>query len=401
MKQSCSIDGRLDRGVSRRALFARWKRRWPFLIWLLACACAVYLYVAAPQQDGSIGVRGKVESDAASISAVETAGIKLIHVSEGQTVKKGEVLVEMDTSLIEHGITADIVDATRIEIGFGDTHQDVLQAVSQRLDAIAAMETDIALCRQEWTREQAELDSLRDEQQLRDQIHKQGVIDELTRRELLPQIANLEKAMSEYPTRMKMLSCQLDIAKTYYTNIMKWLGAEKDEAISDAIQRRLNERSVLQTLETAKDQARLYREAYTLRSPRDGIVSAVYFAPGDVVTAGLPIMRISSKMPTHITAYMDEANTTRLLMGARVEVRSASRQQRSCPTAIVEGVSHEIRQVGYDTIAGRQMPFFARTARLRIEGEHGLIGGEAVLLVSLSTHSLAGIMKVLGLGDTL
>lgn len=384
-------------GVSRRRIFvSRWKQRWPALIWLLACAAAAVLYHAAPQNDSSSGIRGLVDSEAMTISPVETASIKSIHAAIGQKVKKGDLLVEMNTSLIDHGITADIVDAIRIEIGFGDTHQDVLQAVSQRLDAIAAVEADIALCRQEWEREKAELEALNAEQQLRDQLHKQGLIDELTRRELLPQITNFEKAMSEYPKRMATLDGQLVIARTYYSNIMNWLGAEKDETISAAIQRRLNEGSVLKTLETSKDQAVLYRDAYSLRAPADGTVSALFFKQGDVVTAGLPIVRISSDKPTHVTAYMNDTEARNLEIGTRVEVQPVARRLAANPTAVVEGLSQEIRQVGYEVVAGRQMPVMARTARLRIDGTHDFLGGETVLLKAPRSLSLSVILKTMG-----
>lgn len=368
------------RVVNGHARWLRWKNRWPALVWAGGCLTAAGLYLSDPTQ-GGFSMRGMVEADAVSVAPVEAARVKSIRVTEGQAVKAGDVLVEMDTALIEHGVAADQIDIVRIETAFGDTHQDVLQAVSQRRDAIAAVETDIATCRQEWEREKSELAALRQEQARRDGLRKRSLIEEMVRTELLPEIANLEKAVEQYPVRMATLEKQLDEARTYHDHIMAWLGAKGDEPISIAIQRRMNEGEVGRLLRTAGNLAELHRQAYILRAPRDGLVSSIAFKPGDVVLAGVPILRVVSKSPNFITAFLSEADAAALQVGATVKAQSATRPSCALVQTVVVTLGPEIHVAGYElSFTGREVPVRARKARLSIQDSHELIAGESVWL---------------------
>ncbi len=371
----------------------RWKTRWPLLVWIAAALAAGWLYVRYPDATGVRAIRGVVEAEAVSVSPVETARVRAIRVTEGQAVLPGELLVEMDAALLEHDITTAVIDAMRIETAFGDTHQDVLQAVSQRLDSIAAIELDIALCRQEWQRESAELEGLRAEQTRRDDLRRRGLADETTRAELLPQIAALQAAVEAYPARITTLERQLSEARQYHGDMMEWLGTREEESISTAIARRLNQREVSQLLETAKTQASNHRSAFLLRAPGTGVVSRVMYREGDVVVAGMPLVRIVTAQPRHVTAFLDEVQAAALAPGSRVRVTSALRSRGGSAVAVVDRVGPEIHTTAYQTsISGRQMAWRARRARLTFEGGHSLLAGEMVVI----QESVPGILDALG-----
>lgn len=374
-------DARYRRTVRRRLWWSRLASRWPFLVWLLACGGVAALYLRFPTPDSTYVVKGMVDAEAVSVSPVETARIESVAVRPGQRVQAGDLLVTMDPSLIAHGVTADVIDMISIRTAFGDTHQDVLQAVSQRLDAIAAVEVEIGQCRQDWAREEAELKALSQEQARRDALRGQGLLDELVRVELLPAIANLERAVAEYPKRMRTLERQLNDAQEYYRNIVEWLGQGEGEPVSEAIQRRLKEPEIMAILDTAEQQARLHREAYELRAPIDGVVSVVNYRPGDVVVAGVPLLRISVEHPTRIVGFLSDSQVAGLGVGDRVSVRSANRVLDGEVAATLTDLSHEIDATAYQLdSSGRPIPLRARRAYFEIDGHHLLVGGEVVYL---------------------
>lgn len=367
--------------VRARGHRTRWSERWAWLVWTGVIAATGLLYLNNPDGQYTGRLRGLVEAETVNIGPVETAAIKSVLVREGARVRAGDLLVEMDTALIEHGITADIVDTIRIRSAFGDTHQDMLQSTAQRRDAIAALELEVATCEQEWRREAAELAALEEEQKRRDAMRSRNLVDETFRTELLPAKANLEKAVAEYPKRMVLLQRQLETARKDEREVIAWLGAKENESESDAVRRRLHEDAVEDRLKAAESQAGLHREAYMLRAPKDGLVSAILFRPGDVVAAGLPILRLVDERPAHITAYLNENQAGQLPVGAEVLVRSANRRPASTARAVVRGAGHEIHIIAYSAdLAGRQAAMRGQRVRLAIDGPHEFFGGETVYL---------------------
>lgn len=374
-----------DRTYSRRVAthrrWLRWKTRWPLLVWLAAVAAASWMYLRFPDAAAGRSIRGVVDAEAVSVSPVETARVKSIRVAEGQTVIPGDLLAEMDAALLDHDITVALIDAMRIETAFGDTHQDVLQAVSQRLDSIAAIELEIAICRQERERERAELEGLRAEQSRRDEMRKTGLADETMRAELLPQIASLQAAVDAYPLRLATLERQLAEARRYHDNMMSWLGSSSNETVSAAIDRRLRQQEVARLLEKARTQAGNLRDAFLLRAPGTGIVSRLMYREGDVVVAGMPFIRIVAPHPRHVTAFLDEAQASAMVVGGRMRVSSALRTRTDAAMAVVERLGPEVHTTAYQTsISGRQMAWRARRARLALDPGHSFLTGETVLI---------------------
>jgi len=381
MMAAVMTNAKYRRTVRHRLWWSRLLSRWPLLVWLLACAVVATLYLRFPTPDSTHVVKGMVDAEAVSVSPVETARIESVAVKAGQRVRAGDLLVTMDPALIAHGVTADVIDMISIRTAFGDTHQDVLQAVSQRLDAIAAVEVEIGQCRQDWAREEAELKALRQEQSRRDALREEGLLDELVRVELLPAIANLDRAVEEYPKRMLTLDRQLKDAQDYYRNIVDWLGQAEGEPVSVAIQRRLKEQEIMGILDTAEQQAKLHGDAYELRSPIDGVVSVVNYRAGDVVVAGVPLLRISVERPSRIIGFLSDSQLAGLTLGDRVSVKSASRVMQGEVGATLTDLSQEIDATAYQLDSmGRPIPMRARRAYFQIDGEHLLVGGEVVYL---------------------
>ena len=373
----------------------RFRDCWTFLVWLGACFLAYWLYLETPQTDSSWSIRGIIDAGGVSLAPVETARIQKIYVKEGQQVRRGDLLVAMDTSLIAHGVSADLLDAIRIESAFGDTHQDVLQAVSQRLDAIVSLEANIATCKQDWEREKGQLNALKEEQIRREALYADRVIDDLTRLQLLPQIAALEKAGVLYPQRMDMYEKQLVQARKYYRNIMDWLGAVDDQPVSEAIRRRLNEDQVHVLLNQARAEALLVKEAYKIVAPQDGTVSQVLGREGEVIAADIPILRIVGNVPDRIIAYLAETQVGRVHVGEQLLVQSVYRNNPEKVTATVESVSSEVSASSFViSTTGRQVPVRAQRAILRIRDTHPFVGGETVFLRAPQNGLMSILSKI-------
>ena len=381
MNNGAAQQGRFTAHRHWRVRWSRLKLHWPVLVWVAACLAAFWLYHSNPATFSEKGIKGVVDAETVSLASVEVARIRAIRAAAGQTVKRGDVLVEMDTSMIARDVTADLLDAITIDTAFGDTHQDILQAVSQRLDAIAAIESDLALCQQEYEREKAELAALEAEQSRRQQLHRDRLIDELTSNELQPSVQALRKAVRLYPERLATFGRQLESARTSYRHIADWLAYREGDSISQAVSRHLDEEKVRSIIERVKSEASLRAEAYQLRAPRDGVVADVLRREGDVVGPELPIIRMVTAAPVRITAYVEEARLLDLRIGEQVDVVSMFRRNDTPIKATVRSVSTDIGASAYVISGtGRPLPLRARRAMLVIDGTHDLLGGEYVYL---------------------
>jgi len=90
-----------------------WKRlpnRWPFLIWVGAVVLAVFLFSRGGQMGG---MTGSVRSSRQIIAPLEDSRIKAIHVELGQEVRKGDLLVEMDTTVLDAEMAVEQLQAER------------------------------------------------------------------------------------------------------------------------------------------------------------------------------------------------------------------------------------------------------------------------------------------------
>lgn len=364
-----------------RVRWSRLKLRWPFLVWMGACLAAFWLYSKNPASFQEAGVRGVVDAETVSLASVEVARIQKIKVVPGQHVARGEVMVEMDTAMIARDVTADLLDAITIDTAFGDTHQDLLQAVSQRLDAIADIETELALCKQDFEREKAELDALEAEQERRNKLFRDHIIDEITCNELQPALHALERAVRLYPARVATFEKQLQTAQTSYRHIATWLDYHDGESLSTAIGRHLDEDRVATVIEKVKTEATLRSDAYVLRAPKDGIVADVLRQEGDVVGPELPIVRLVAPSPSRIKAYLDESQMLDMRIGQRVIVSSMHRKMKVPITATVLSLATDVNAAAYVMSAnGKPLPLRARRAVLSIDGPHDLLGGESIFL---------------------
>lgn len=381
MNKGAAQQGRF---IPRRHWRVRWSRLklyWPVLVWFAACVAAFWLYHSNPATFSETGIKGVVDAETVSLAPVEVARIRTIHATAGQAVKHGDVLVEMDTSLIARDVTADLLDAITIDTAFGDTHQDILQAVSQRLDAIAAIESDLALCQQEFEREKAELTALETEQARRQELHRDHLVDEITSNELQPSVQALRKAVSFYPERLATFRRQLEAARTSYRHIADWLAYREGDSISQAVSRHLDEERVGAIIERVKSEASLRAEAYRLRAPRDGVVADILRHEGDVVGPEFPIIRMVTAVPARINAYIEESRLLDLHIGEQVDVVSMYRRNAAPIKATVRSVSTDIGATAYVLSGtGRPLPLRARRAVLTIDGTHDLLAGENVYL---------------------
>ena len=354
----------------------RLRSGWPLLIWVLAGLICIPLLLRKSNWQMAERIHGMVGRETIVIAPEETARVQKILVTAGQSVKKGEALVEMDTASIDHELAETLLDARRMANSLSLQLGDLQDDVAQRKDRLNGVEKDLAECRMDWAAEQAELKTLREIQARRDALHTTSMIDNRELNEYLPRIAELEQKTAMREAQVKMFEAQAAEARAQMDIAVNALrDFEASEGGSDFV------KNMLGRIE--EDTAR-YRDSYTLRSPTDGVVSEVRSEEGEVVRADDTVLRVVPGSLSTVVALVPEQQSTHIKKGQRVWISALNMQEekgRMNLPAIAESVSDEVRvEAAMLNMTGRAIPMRSRRAILRLEhpAESALIAGEVV-----------------------
>lgn len=359
-----------------RLLIRQLLRRWPLLVWLAAILVILYLQSEVVQYGNLAGVVYSREQD---VAPPETARIASIDVEMGQVVQVGDVLVRMDTSLIDARIEAAKALAIEDEETISRYQESILRMARQFETAVTDARTTLMSVTMEQMQSQAELAALRRELQRREGLLEQRLIREEEVAILRPQIAALAKAVEAYPELIAAHEDALDSAKSELVDMRKWLRLEEGETISDAIARKRDIR--IAVLANEARVLELQRESYTLTASQAGEVARMNHSEGEVVTAGDPVLRIVSPDARFVIGFLKESQLASVAVGDTVSVWRRG-NERDRVNGVVESLAPEVRGLPGVAVPLPGQVIRGRRMMVRLTEDHNLIPGESVQIVS-------------------
>jgi len=280
---------------------------------------AALAYAALASMDIVVSAQGRVSASGKSkvIQPLEAGVVKAIAVRDGQAVKAGDVLVELDA-------TASLADRDRLRREAQETQADVLrlqallsgkevwaqapdlplamvanqQAIlagrrSEQDSRIAALDADIARrsadrdaiaasIAQLW----ASLPLVRQKHAMREELASTGHVSQTGLIETQLELLNMEKELSVQNNRLNESNASLNAAVQQRKQAQAEFRARASAELVDAIRKHDAARQELV-------KATQRRELQTLRSPIDGVVQQLAVTTvGGVVTQAQPLMTI-------------------------------------------------------------------------------------------------------------
>ena len=249
---------------------SRVKHCWPVCVWLAAIIIGTFLYFHGGQFGGMSGTVEVIRED---IAPLETARLQALKVEPGRHIKAGDVVAEMDASVLDAEMA---VERLQIDRQFA-------QAVSRAESALR----DARIRQAETAGELEVLDV--EVERMKGLLAKQ-LIDAQTVAKTRARQKALTEAAGFYPEMIKELEEDLDRTRQRMKDLSQRMDGESKES---------GER--LGLLE-------LRRGSYTLRSTTDGIVSRVDKEVGDVVQAGSPVVSVVADGVQRIIGFLPEYN---------------------------------------------------------------------------------------------
>jgi HlyD family secretion protein len=143
--------------------------------------------------------------------------------------------------------------------------------------------------------------------------------DELQRADLAEADASVENARAAFERARQLLQTAAGTQRAY------------DDA-----------EAMLRTAEARRNAAQTRLARRTMASPVDGTVQQVYFRPGEMVTAGKPVVALLPPANVKVRFFVPEATLPTIVIGNAIELRCDG-----CPTGLMAHVSFISRTVEF------------------------------------------------------
>lgn len=265
---------------------------------LIVIAAVVAFLVSRKQpQTTGVAVSGTIEVVSVTASFKVGGRVKARLVDEGEVVRAGQVLAQLDTDDLDHEkerarATAQVMRSALAELNAGSRREEIAQGQA----AVARAEAEAQRSSKEYQREQVLFNKEVISQQQLDHTRSRFETAQASVREAREALALLQKG-------------------------------PRPERIEQAKGR-------LKEAETAVAQAETRLAHATLTAPIAGLVLSKHVEAGEMVAAGTPVVTLGDMAGTWVRAYISETDLGRVKVGQSAQVTVDTFPGRSYPGTV-------------------------------------------------------------------
>jgi HlyD family secretion protein len=357
----------------RRPWWKGARQWWPLLVFVTVSICAVLLY----SNGGKYRVMsGTAERIVDTIAPLETARIVSINMEVGDRVKAGDVLAQLDTSIIdaESAVLKEHILQSRVE-------SQLEQLTLERQFASALQEAEQALRDTEMAFKinTVKHEALLEEIARLEPLFNQQLIEMETLVAKKAEERILRETLRLAPTNIRAHQAEVARAKLQQTSALK----------------RLAEMKIIVTAEEeAVNLLNIRKEGYTLRALQDGVISQVDLRAGDVVESGGTIASLLVDGPSRIVGFLPESNLSAIAIGTPANIYpSVSIRETGVVAAHVVQISpavyslpERVSPIRGQVVRGRRITLELDENVLLVPGETVSIELESSLFEPVSTE---------------
>jgi multidrug resistance efflux pump len=309
----------------------------PIIVWLAAVACVIGLFTRRSQRFEIVGM---ARSPVLHVSVNCQARLKAIPVKLFENVKKGQTVAVIDTVLdneqprleLQTQLDTILAQIEHLSAQLVPTQETLLAEESDReINHIARMRTfdsdienariQILSLRSQIASDQITLDDMAMEVKITRNLVEQKAIAPYEQEKAQAQYNALAKKIEENKNLLEQAKADLEQAKQRREEYAKSLpfNPSVDDAL-EVIRKEIDVQKRLMDGVLAQIEALKARESLEVKAPADGVVipiqqqanearmrragENIIRQPGEVVTAGEPILAIAQARPSEIVAYV-------------------------------------------------------------------------------------------------
>ncbi len=360
-------------GVEPRRRLPLWfLRGWPHLVWFLAGVIAFLLWNYGARFGG---MKGVIMTISEPVAPVETARLISVEVETGQPVQPGDVIARFDTTLLDAEIALNEAQWMDAETTLTGYQQSILQAARQYETALQDTENMVLMETLRQQQDIAERHALQDEMNRLEDLLNRGLIDAAALGAGRPRLAALQTAVEARSNVINRLAQHLVMIRGQRDEAEQWLQGDTADSLTAAMRRQQEAQAAI--MNAAREHQEIRRASYTLRARGEGIISRIYFEPGDVVPAGGVVTRIVQTTSSRVEGFLPEEYLAEIRPGQSFEIsRATGRSQRY--EAHLIAISPEVATLPARLSPIPSQPLRGRRVMLELQEETDLIPGESV-----------------------
>ncbi len=291
----------------------------------------------------AIRISGNIEVTDAEVSFKIPGRVVERAVSEGETIKDGQLIARLDTSELEQEVAVrraelQAAEAVLAELVAGSRPEEIAQAAASvrrtqaDLDSLVAgaRPQEIAAADADVERARAEAGFLKAEYERQKNLYEKGIV---ARRDYeaaqktyevananLQRIEQQQNLVVEGPRKQDINRARAAVAETQQRYELIKNGPRR-ETIEQARARVEQVRSAMALTETRLQYARLL-------SPLTGVVLSENVEPGEYVVPGTPVVTVGDLQKVWLRGYINETDLGRVKVGQRVCVTTDTYSDR-------------------------------------------------------------------------
>lgn len=277
-------DAKPPRSMARRIIV-------PLVVILIIAAVGfgvwrVFFYTP-PMSPNIVSLSGRIEGDDSAVSPKTSGRILEIRVREGDTVSTGDIIAVLDDEQLR----------ARIEQAQAEVQQAQAKARSAR-DQIAVLEEQLRQEEANVAQQEAAHDIASFDKEAYTRLAQSGAVSERQGKQAVSTADQQAAAVAGAKRRVAGVNMQL---------------AQQQAAIADAMA------SVGQA-EAQLTEARENRQDLTVKAPFDGTVVTRVAEPGEVITAGTPVITLLDLSKVYLRGFIPEGQIGKVKIGQAAHV---------------------------------------------------------------------------------
>ena len=283
-----------------------------------------------------IAVSGRIEGDDSMVAAKTSGRIREITVREGDQVKAGQIIAVLDDDQIKARVSQaqSAVQQAEARVQWSRQQIGVLQAslnqtrmsVSQaRLDAegrVSQATAQVAAAEAALAEAKAVYEQARFDKERYSALARKGVVSTRESEQSITTAEAQEAVLMAAQKQVEATRGNLMAARAYLDNpaIRASEAAAIEQQIAQAQSDILSAQADAERARAQLREAEANREDLKIVAPFDGTVATRAAEPGEVVSAGTPIMKIVNLDQVHLRAFIPEGEIGRVRVGQSARV---------------------------------------------------------------------------------
>ena len=318
----------------------RRRRRWPFAVVILAAVVAAVLVwrglAATSGPEGVLTLSGRIEGDSALVAAKAAGRLLEIRVREGDTVKAGDVIAVLDDDQVrsrEDQARAQLAQAearaaaaqAQVAVLEQQERQSRLQGEQSKVDSagrVQQADADLAGAQAQLAQQDAAYQLALFDKDAYVRLAESGAASERQSKQAISAADQQAAAVNAARKRVEAAQGALATARANLSN------PEIRAAGTAAIQKQLTQQSSEVAMATAQTEqaraalaeAQANRRDLTVLAPFAGTVVTRSGEPGEVVTAGTPIVVLVDLSKAYLRGFIPEGQIGRIKVGQPARV---------------------------------------------------------------------------------